>query len=306
LVSCTLCNRSRRRSFGSKGAQTQSGALRASAPTSPPLCLQSRERGLAAELRKAEARRHEQGPAAFFQHRPLEAPIFRVPVRQHPGGAVALIGPCTSWRGPNPHVRLRSNCQANLNRCLTLSGGDHHMKTSEHGGAPCLKNPLALPVDRKINTMSKPSHSDFLARRATRVLRCATDAARAKRPGRARPDIDRTLAAARATCLTIETSGLYGPSHPTAAHLRDVYSAAQQLRRRVEPATAIAATLAKVRMTAASSSPNNIAGAELRRAISSSWRRRGADLALITLSLGLGIAPVPDPPYPRASAEEQR
>ena len=50
-----------------------------------------------------------------------------------------------------------------------------------------------------INTMSKPYRtSDFLARRADAAAKAAKDAARAERLARARADIERTLAAARA------------------------------------------------------------------------------------------------------------
>jgi hypothetical protein len=47
--------------------------------------------------------------------------------------------------------------------------------------------------------MSKPYRaSDFLARRADAAAKAAEDAARAERLARARADIERTLAAARA------------------------------------------------------------------------------------------------------------
>ena len=57
---------------------------------------------------------------------------------------------------------------------------------------------------------SKPYRtSDFLARRADAAQKAAKDAARAERLARARADIERTLAAARA--LTIETSSQLWP-----------------------------------------------------------------------------------------------
>ena len=72
--------------------------------------------------------------------------------------------------------------------------------------------------------MSKPYRtSDFLARRADAAAKAAKDVGPSGAPGPS-PSRHRADPGSRESqcCLTIETSGQasYGPSHPTAAHLR--------------------------------------------------------------------------------------
>ena len=84
----------------------------------------------------------------------------------------------------------------------------------------------------------------------------------------------------------------------------DVCSAASsRLRRRVEPATAIAGTLRTGPHDRGNLLRQNNTPRELRRAIYHQGERRGAELGTDNALGRPGIAPVSRSPYPRASAE---
>jgi hypothetical protein len=143
----------------------------------------------------AAATERERGAATLarwiFRERPteLQCDVYNVRSSCLAGArqSRSAMPPKCSWK---PHCTMSPHAR----------GLRSPYKERSYGRA--FARPVRLrPVDRRINTMSKSKPyraSDFLARRADAAQKAAKDAVRAERLARARADIERTLAAARA------------------------------------------------------------------------------------------------------------